>query len=58
MQPVELSLEQRFKIQAFKTSVDRMSREQAQETLIKLYEQMLIRETLWRDLFKQDRGLT
>jgi Phycobilisome degradation protein nblA len=56
-QPVELSLEQKFNIRSFESQVQHMSREQAQDFLVKLYEQMLMREAMYRHLFKQQWGL-
>lgn len=51
---VQLSLEQQFKLRAFMTQVKSMSREQAQEFLVQLYEQMIVRETLYRELIKNE----
>ncbi|BAU14415.1 phycobilisome degradation protein nblA [Leptolyngbya sp. NIES-3755] len=56
-QPVELSLEQQFSIRSFETQVKQMSREQAQEFLVQLYEQMLMRETMYRHFLKHEWGL-
>lgn len=56
-QPVELSLEQQFSIRSFETQVQQMSREQAQDFLVKLYEQMLMRETMYRHFLKHQWGL-
>ncbi|AFY77755.1 MAG: NblA/ycf18 family protein [Hydrococcus sp. C42_A2020_068] len=56
-QPIELSLEQQFSIRSFQTQVERMSREQAQEFLIKLYEQMLMRENMYKSFIKHQWGL-
>ena len=56
-QPVELTLEQQFSIKSFETQVQQMSREQAQEFLVKLYEQMLMREAMYRHFLKQQWGL-
>ncbi|NJR50009.1 MAG: NblA-related protein [Leptolyngbyaceae cyanobacterium CSU_1_3] len=56
-QPVELSLEQQFNIRSFETQVEKMSREQAQDFLVKLYEQMLMRETMYRHFLKHQWGL-
>jgi hypothetical protein len=56
-QPVELSLEQQFSIRSFETQVQQMSREQAQEFLVKLYEQMLMREAMYRHFLKHQWGL-
>ncbi|GAP96156.1 NblA/ycf18 family protein [Leptolyngbya sp. NIES-2104] len=56
-QPVELTLEQQFSIRSFETQVQQMSREQAQEFLVKLYEQMLMREAMYRHFLKHQWGL-
>ncbi|NEO23371.1 MAG: NblA-related protein [Moorea sp. SIO1F2] len=55
--PVELSLEQKFNLRSFETQVQKMSREQAQEFLIKLYEQMMMRETMYKEVLKHEWGL-
>jgi hypothetical protein len=54
---VELSLEQKFSLRSFKTQVQQMSREQAQESLLKLYEQMLVKDNLYKDVLKHQWGL-
>lgn len=56
-QPVELTLEQQFSIRSFETQVQQMSHEQAQEFLVKLYEQMLMREAMYRHFLKHQWGL-
>ncbi|ACK69466.1 Phycobilisome degradation protein nblA [Gloeothece citriformis PCC 7424] len=56
-QPVELSLEQRFSIRSFETQVQKMSREQAQDFLVKMYEQMLMRENMYKEFIKHQWGL-
>jgi hypothetical protein len=56
-QPVELSLEQQFSIRSFETQVQRMSHEQAQDFLIKLYEQMIVRENMYKQFLKHQWGL-
>jgi Phycobilisome degradation protein nblA len=56
-QPAQLSLEQQFSLCSFKTQVNDMSREQAQEFLVKLYEQMMLRETMYRHFLKHHWGL-
>ena len=56
-QPIELSLEQQFNIRSFETQVQRMSREQAQDFLIKLYEQMMVRENMYKEFIKHQWGL-
>ena len=52
-EPIELSLEQQFDLLAFKLRVERMSQEQAQTMLIDLYEQMMVREMLYKTLLKK-----
>lgn len=56
-QPFELSLEQRFNIRSFETQVQKMSREQAQDFLVKLYEQMMVRESMYKEFLKHEWGL-
>lgn len=55
--PIELTLEQQFSIRSFQDQVDRMSREQAQHFLMKLYEQMLLRETMYKHFLKHQWGI-
>ena len=56
-QPVELSLEQKFNIRSFEMQVQKMSREQAQEFLVKLYQQMLARENMYKEFIKHEWGI-
>ncbi|WP_375474816.1 NblA/ycf18 family protein [uncultured Nostoc sp.] len=51
-QPIKLSLEQEFSIRSFSDQVQQMSREQAQEFLILHYKQMMIRETMFKEILK------
>ncbi|MEC4983394.1 MAG: NblA/ycf18 family protein [Oscillatoria sp. PMC 1068.18] len=53
----QLSLEQKFNIRSFETQVQKMSREQAQDFLVKLYEQMLVRENMYKEFLKHEWGL-
>lgn len=55
--PMELSLEQKFNIRSFETQVKSMSHEQAQEFLIKLYEQMLLRDNMYQDFIRHQWGI-
>jgi hypothetical protein len=55
--PIELSLEQQFSIRSFETQVEKMSREQAQDFLVKLYEQMIMRENMYKEFLKHEWGL-
>lgn len=56
-QPIKLSIEQQFSIRSFETQVQKMNREQAQDLLIKLYEQMVIREATYKQLIKHQWDL-
>ncbi len=56
-QPIELSLEQQFNIRSFETQVQRMSHEQAQDFLVKLYQQMVMREATYKQLLKHQWGI-
>jgi hypothetical protein len=51
---MKLSLEQEFNIRCFADKVQHMSHEQAQEFLLVLYEQMMIREKTFQELLKQE----
>ena len=55
--PIELSIEQQFSIRSFETQVEQMSREQAQDFLVKLYRQMVMREATYKQLLKHQWGL-
>lgn len=55
--PVELTLEQKFNLQSFKLEVDKMSHEQAQHFLVKLFEQMMARETMYKHFLRHDWGI-
>lgn len=52
-----LSLEQQFNLRSFQTQVENMSREQARDFLLKLYEEMLLRENIYKDVLKHQWGL-
>lgn len=55
--PIELSLEQQFSLRSFQDQVEHMSHEQAQHFLIKLYEQMMLRETMYKHFLKHQWGI-
>lgn len=55
--PIQLSLEQEFSIRSFQSEVQNMSQKQAQELLVKLYEQMLVRENMYKQFIKYEWGL-
>lgn len=56
-QPIELSLEQQFNLRSFESQVRQMSREQAQDFLIKMYEQMIVRENMYKSFIRHQWGL-
>jgi hypothetical protein len=53
-EPAQLTLEQQFNLRSFETQVDKMSREQAQQFLVKMYEQMMVRETMYKRFLKHE----
>jgi Phycobilisome degradation protein nblA len=53
-QPLKLSLEQEFSLRIFADQAQQMSREQAVEFLLNLYEQMMIQETTYQELLKHE----
>jgi hypothetical protein len=56
-QPIELSLEQEFNLRSFADQVQHMSREQAQDFLVNLYRQMIVKETMYKQFIKHEWGL-
>lgn len=54
---VELSLEQQFHLRSFESQVQSLNREEAQDFLVKLYQQMLVRESLYKKFIKHEWGL-
>lgn len=50
----QLTLEQEFSLRSFADLVEKMSREQAQALLIEQHQLMMVQETLYRDLLKQE----
>lgn len=56
-EPIKLSLEQEFSLRSFENQVRQMSREQAQEFLVKLYQQMMMREKMYQHFLKFEWGL-
>ena len=53
-QSIKLSLEQEFSLRSFSDQVVQMSREQPQEFLLKMYEQMIIRDATYQQLLKHE----
>jgi RNA binding exosome subunit len=56
-QPIELSLEQEFNLRSFAEKVKNLSREEAHEFLVNLYEHMIRKETMYKHFLKQEWGL-
>ncbi len=54
---MKLSLEQKFTIRSFETEVQAMSHEQAQEFLVKLYEQMMIKDNMYQYFIRHQWGI-
>lgn len=54
---LELTIEQQFNLHCFKDQVARMSKEQAQQMLIELYQNSLVKDTLVKDMVKEKWGL-
>jgi uncharacterized protein YueI len=52
-----LTVEQLFSIEKFKHLVKNMSREQAQELLIKIYSDFMVRENYYKELIAVHWGL-
>ncbi len=51
---IQLSLEQELNQRIFADQVKKLSREQAQEYLVYLYEQMIIRENMYQEFLKHE----
>jgi hypothetical protein len=56
-QSIKLSMEQEFSLRAFADQVQKLSREQAQELLIELNKQMMLRDNLYKELLKPQFGI-
>ncbi|MGD1904165.1 MAG: NblA/ycf18 family protein [Geitlerinemataceae cyanobacterium] len=57
MNDSNLSLEQEFNVKSFETTVASMSREQAQQSLVRLYRDSLVREETYKNLLKHHWGI-
>ncbi len=49
----KLTLEQQFQLEILRKDIERMSLEQAQEYLFEAFRQMMVKDNLFRDLFKK-----
>lgn len=52
-----LSLSEEFELKKFSNLVQRMSREQAQEFLIELHRQMMMKDKMYQHFIKQEWNL-
>ncbi|AFZ36385.1 MAG: hypothetical protein Kow0049_12800 [Stanieria sp.] len=50
--PAQLTLEQQFKLQVLRDQVQELSREQAQEYLLEMFRQMMVKDNLVKHLLK------
>ena len=48
--PAQLSMEQQFKLQVLKEQVSSLSKEQAQEYLLEMFRQMMVKDNLVKHL--------
>jgi hypothetical protein len=53
----ELTIEQQFNLRSFESQVQKMDREQAQQFLVKLYAQMIMRETMYKHFLRHEWGI-
>ncbi|MFM2311418.1 MAG: hypothetical protein RLZZ04_694 [Cyanobacteriota bacterium] len=54
---LSLSIEQEFQLKSFAAQVQHMSQAQAQEFLIELHRQMMIKEKMYQHLIQQEWNL-
>ena len=52
-EPMELTLEQQFNLRSFENQVSQMSREQAHQFLVKMYERFIVNESLVKIVAKE-----
>jgi hypothetical protein len=57
MDETELTLEQQFDLCSFSLQVQQLNHEQSQELLIKLYETILVREAMYKNILKHEWNL-
>ena len=53
--PAALSLEQQFKLTTFKNQIEDLSKEQAQEYLLEMFRQMMVKDNLIKVMFKEQK---
>ena len=52
--PTKLTTEQEFALKSFEMQAISLSEEQAKNLLVELYRQIMVRETIYKDLLKKD----
>lgn len=52
-----LTVEQEFALEEFKRTVELMTADQRKDFLVKLYAQMLIRESMYKEFLKYEWGI-
>lgn len=50
----QLTIEQQFKLQLFRQQAQNLSQEQAQEFLVELFRQMMVKDNVFKNLIKND----
>lgn len=50
--PAQLTLEQQFKLKVLQEQVENLSKEQAQEYLLEMFRQMMVKDNLVKHLMK------
>lgn len=50
--PIQLSLEQQFNLQVYSEQVQRLSQEQAQECLLEVIRQLMVKDNIIKNLLK------
>jgi hypothetical protein len=53
----KLSLEQQFNIRSFAAQTSSMTREEVQELIVKLYEESIVRENIYKEMLKHQWGI-
>lgn len=51
--PIQLSMEQQFKLQVYQQQIQSLTKEQAQEYLLEVLRQMMVKDNLLKQVLKQ-----
>ena len=57
MEIPELTLEQQFELERFKTEASKLSLEESQCFLLEIYRQMMIKDIMYKQMLKQEWGI-